>query len=113
MKAIDRPFTNIINGTTQFVVPVFQRDYRWTEAQCEQLWADILAAGASPGDGGHFLGSVVCVATEDSFPGFTRWLLIDGQQRMTNRSERMPCTLPSDESSEPSEPTLMNLSDSW
>src|SRR3989442_14220460 len=27
MKAIDRPFTKIINGTTQFVIPVFQRDY--------------------------------------------------------------------------------------
>jgi hypothetical protein len=23
MKAIDRPFTKIINGTTQFVIPVF------------------------------------------------------------------------------------------
>ena len=26
MKAIDRQFTKIINGTTQFVIPVFQRD---------------------------------------------------------------------------------------
>ena len=31
MKAIDRPFTKIIDGTTQFVIPVFQRDYNWTE----------------------------------------------------------------------------------
>ena len=38
MKAIDRHFTKIINGTTQFVIPVFQRDYSWTEAQCDQLW---------------------------------------------------------------------------
>jgi hypothetical protein len=29
MKAIDRPFTNIINGTSQFVIPVVQRDYTW------------------------------------------------------------------------------------
>ena len=35
MKAIDRPFFNIINGTTQFIIPVFQRDYRWTEQQCD------------------------------------------------------------------------------
>jgi uncharacterized protein with ParB-like and HNH nuclease domain len=28
MKAVNSPFTKIINGTTQFVVPVFQRDYR-------------------------------------------------------------------------------------
>jgi hypothetical protein len=42
MKAVDRPFTKIINGTTQFVIPIFQRDYRWSETRCEHLWRDIL-----------------------------------------------------------------------
>ncbi len=83
MKAIDRPFTKIINGTTQFIIPVFQRDYSWTEAECEQLWKDVLAVAAAPDGRGHFLGSVVYVSTGDSFAGFTRWLLIDGQQRVT------------------------------
>jgi uncharacterized protein with ParB-like and HNH nuclease domain/predicted transport protein len=83
MKAIDRPFTNIINGTTQFVIPVFQRDYSWTEAQCDQLWRDVIRIAAEPTDRGHFLGSVVYVSTGDSSAGFTRWLLIDGQQRLT------------------------------
>ncbi len=83
MKAIDRPFTKIINGTTQFVIPVFQRDYSWTEAECEQLWKDVLAIAAAPHDRGHFLGSVVYVSTGDSSAGFTRWLMIDGQQRVT------------------------------
>lgn len=83
MKAIDCPFTKIINGTTQFVIPVFQRDYKWTEAQCEQLWDDIIAIASDAGDRGHFLGSVVYVSTGDSSAGFTRWLLIDGQQRVT------------------------------
>ena len=66
MHAIDRPFSKIINGATQFVVPVFQRDYRWTETECEQLWNDILAIASNPGERGHFLGSVVYVATDDS-----------------------------------------------
>ncbi len=83
MKAIDRPFTKIINGTTQFVIPVFQRDYSWTEAQCEQLWKDILQIAADATERSHFLGSVVYVSTGDSSAGFTRWLLIDGQQRVT------------------------------
>lgn len=83
MKAIDRPFTKIINGTTQFVIPVFQRDYSWTEAQCEQLWTDILHIADDPTNRGHFLGSVVYVSTGDSSAGFTKWLLIDGQQRVT------------------------------
>ncbi len=83
MKAIDCHFTKIINGTTQFVIPVFQRDYSWTEAQCEQLWRDVLAVAADSTNRGHFLGSVVYVSTGDSSAGFTRWLLIDGQQRVT------------------------------
>ena len=83
MKAIDRSFTKIINGTTQFVIPVFQRDYSWTEAQCEQLWKDVLHIARDGSERGHFLGSVVYVSTGDSSAGFTRWLLIDGQQRVT------------------------------
>ena len=83
MKAIDRPFTKIINGSTQFVIPVFQRDYRWSEAQCEQLWRDILLIAKDETNRGHFMGSVVYVSTGDTAAGFTRWLLIDGQQRVT------------------------------
>jgi len=84
VKAIDSPFTKIINGTTQFVIPVFQRDYTWdAETQCAQLWRDVLRAAGSSGERGHFLGSIVYVATGDTLAGFTRWLLIDGQQRLT------------------------------
>jgi uncharacterized protein with ParB-like and HNH nuclease domain len=45
VQAINRHFAKIINGTTQFVIPVFQRDYSWDEAQCEQLWDDIVRVG--------------------------------------------------------------------
>lgn len=83
MNAVDCPFTKIINGTTQFVIPVFQRDYSWTEAQCGQLWRDILQVARDSSDRKHFLGSVVYISTGDSSAGFTRWLLIDGQQRLT------------------------------
>lgn len=83
MKAIDRPFTRIINGTTQFIIPVFQRDYSWTETQCEQLWKDVLEIARDSTGRGHFMGSVVYVSTGDTSAGFTRWLLIDGQQRVT------------------------------
>ena len=83
MKAIHSPFTKIINGTTQFVVPVFQRDYRWSEDQCEQLWTDILLIAQDTTARQHFLGSLVYVSTGDTSAAFTRWLLIDGQQRLT------------------------------
>lgn len=82
MKALDRQFTKIVNGTTQFVIPVFQRDYSWTDAQCGQLWADIVRVGRDA-NRNHFMGSLVYVSAGDTAAGFTRWLLIDGQQRMT------------------------------
>jgi predicted transport protein len=83
MKAIDRHFTKLINGTTQFVIPVFQRDYSWTDSHCEALWNDIIRVGSDPQSAGHFVGSVVYVPSGDTAAGFTRWLLIDGQQRLT------------------------------
>lgn len=83
MNARDKPFSKIINGASQFVIPVFQRDYSWTEAECEQLWKDILQIANDPTARGHFIGSVVYISTGDTSAAFTRWLLIDGQQRVT------------------------------
>ena len=82
MKAIDQPFTAIINGNRQFVIPVFQRDYSWTLAQCEQLWKDVQRASKGNSEGGHFMGSIVYVGAEVG-AAFQSWLLIDGQQRLT------------------------------
>ena len=81
MKAIDRSFREIIEGTKQFIIPVFQRDYSWEAEQCQRLWDDIMHA--SKGDnGGHFLGSFV-YAEESTGAAFSSWLVIDGQQRLT------------------------------
>lgn len=83
MKAQHVFFPKIMNGASQFVIPVFQRDYSWTEENCRQLWKDILLIAQASGERGHFIGSVVYIQSGDSNAGFARWLLIDGQQRMT------------------------------
>lgn len=83
MKAQHVFFPKIMNGASQFVIPVFQRDYSWTEENCRQLWKDIMLIAVAPGERGHFIGSVVYIQSGDSNAGFSRWLLIDGQQRMT------------------------------
>ena len=82
MKAVNRQFTEIINGSKQFVIPVFQRDYAWTTRQCSQMWDDIMRAGRGTPDSGHFMGSIVYVGTETAGAAFSTWLVIDGQQRM-------------------------------
>ena len=89
MKANDEQFTKIINGTCQFVIPVFQRDYTWqAEPHCAQLWNDIVRVART--NEKHFIGSMVYIATRDTSAGFTRWLLIDGQQRLTTLTTILP-----------------------
>lgn len=83
MKAEDTLVTNLLEGAKQFIVPIFQRDYSWGTKHCLQLWKDVIRVGSDPNVKGHFLGSVVYVAAEDNTATITRWLLIDGQQRMT------------------------------
>ena len=83
MKAINRPFTDIINGNRQFIIPVFQRDFSWTHEQCEQLWRDVGRASTGEADGTHFMGSIVYIGADLSSAAFQSWLLIDGQQRLT------------------------------
>lgn len=86
MNAQDLPLTQQLDGTKQFIVPIFQRDYSWGTKHCQQLWNDIVRVGADPKARAHFLGSVVYIAAEDSQAAIPRWLLIDGQQRLTTVS---------------------------
>ena len=83
MNAQDQPITQVLNGAKQFIVPIFQRDYSWGTKQCKQLWDDIIRVGSDENVKSHFLGSVVYVAAEETNAAITRWLLIDGQQRIT------------------------------
>ena len=80
MKAIDNPLVQFVNGTKQFIIPAFQRDYSWTTEEWQQMWDDIVRAGTSDGD--HFIGSVVYIAG-DTAAVFSSWLVVDGQQRLT------------------------------
>ena len=80
MQAIKNPFVALVNGTKQFIIPTFQRDYSWTTEQCQHMWDDIVRAGSSDGD--HFIGSFVYVAGNTAAV-FSSWLVVDGQQRLT------------------------------
>jgi len=83
MDAKDLPITTLLDGAKQFIVPIFQRDYSWGTKQCQTLWDDIIRVGSDHNTKGHFLGSVVYIAAEENTADLTRWLLIDGQQRLT------------------------------
>jgi uncharacterized protein with ParB-like and HNH nuclease domain len=87
MKASETHLGKILEGTNQFVVPLFQRPYTWDESRWKVLWSDLVelcedeveTSRAKP----HFLGSIVTVPTRSVPEGVTKYLLIDGQQRLT------------------------------
>jgi uncharacterized protein with ParB-like and HNH nuclease domain len=67
---------------TNFVIPIYQRNYDWTEAECKQLFNDIINAGET--ETAHFIGSIVFIKDNIYTTNETKKLsIIDGQQRLT------------------------------
>lgn len=83
MQAQDRPFTQLLEGAKQFIIPIFQRTYSWELEHCAQLWDDIVRIGVNDNLQTHFVGSVVYIPEEGVDATIPRWLVIDGQQRIT------------------------------
>lgn len=73
-----------LNGNDKkFVIPVYQRAYSWKKGDCELLLSD-LESVYEKGSQTHFFGSIVYVA--NNLAGYTEYIIIDGQQRITTVS---------------------------
>ena len=87
MKAVEARLFDFLKNSPQFMIPIYQRTYSWTERECLQLWEDIIRTGNHDEVPAHFVGSIVYVekglyqVTETS-----PLLVIDGQQRLTTFS---------------------------
>lgn len=84
MKATEANLLKFLKKSPQFVIPIYQRNYSWTEEQCRQLWTDLLRAGRLETVTAHFIGSIVYV--ERGLSNVVQQealLVIDGQQRLT------------------------------
>lgn len=89
MQATPRKLLDLFGNTLRYVVPIFQRHYVWTrDDQWEPLWENIIEKltvrlkkeQATP----HFLGALILDAVRSqSTKEVTRFLVIDGQQRIT------------------------------
>lgn len=86
MKAQDLQLTQLLEGSKQFVIPIFQRSYSWDEGNCRQLWDDIIRVGKNVELNTHFIGSAVYIPETNVDAAIPRWLVIDGQQRITTVS---------------------------
>lgn len=85
MKASEINLNRFLSQSdTQFIIPVYQRNYDWSHAQCKQLLDDILEIGVNSNMTAHFIGSIVYVHDDVySASGIRELTIIDGQQRLT------------------------------
>jgi len=83
MQAKETKLQDIIEGTKQYVIPLFQRTYSWTPKEWEVLWKDLVELCESENPRTHFIGSIVNMPTVSVPEGVAKYLLIDGQQRLT------------------------------
>jgi len=84
MKATEATLLAFLKKSPQFVIPIYQRTYSWTEKECRQLWDDIVRAGSNDSVTVHFVGSIVYIETGLSqVTQQAPLLVIDGQQRLT------------------------------
>jgi hypothetical protein len=91
VKADTVEVLGLFQTDVRYLVPIYQRNYKWDELeQWAPLWSDlvdvaedVLELGETGDVGDHFLGAIVC----DQVPAFGRDAkaisVIDGQQRLT------------------------------
>ncbi len=82
MEARNSNLDNLIKlNDIQFVIPVYQRNYDWTEKHCKVLLNDIIEAGKNRKE--HFIGSIVYVNDNKPATSVKELIVVDGQQRLT------------------------------
>ena len=87
MKATEAKLLEFMKKSPQFVIPIYQRTYSWTERECRQLWDDIIRTGENEEINAHFVGSIVYIEKGlYSITSQSPLLVIDGQQRLTTLS---------------------------
>jgi uncharacterized protein with ParB-like and HNH nuclease domain len=86
MEATPTQIINYFSGFKQNLVPLFQRPYTWGEREWKTLWEDIITFYDSPEEdlkSTHFMGAVVTMPARSVPVGVSKFMVIDGQQRLT------------------------------
>lgn len=86
MKPSIRTLGEILYAPSQYVIPVFQRNYRWEEPQWDKLWESLVEIQAPEKRGNHFMGFLVFVPGLAEPGKNNTFHLIDGQQRLATVS---------------------------
>ena len=74
-----QPISNIMNRNTKYVIPGYQRSYKWTKDNVEEFLQDVWSS-CECRDKAYFLGSIICCTVEKD--GQEVYEIVDGQQRL-------------------------------
>lgn len=77
MQAMKETLKKFISADTNFIIPVYQRNYDWKKENCKQLLLDIKQNINK--ELSHFIGTF-CTKNESRY----NIIIIDGQQRLTS-----------------------------
>lgn len=89
MDAKDHPVISVLSDQRRFMVPIYQRQYSWTEKHWTAFWEDVLAKAEEVQQGKpkfkHYMGALIIAPGTDGYiVGATpRVQVVDGQQRLT------------------------------
>ena len=91
MQSNDIDFLDLLNGQVQYVVPRWQRRYRWGRPDIERLAQDLLAVAAAGEESAHY-GGTLLTFLEPGPAGVVKTIrVVDGQQRLTTVSILLAC----------------------
>ena len=93
MQAQHIEFLQLFNGPVQYVVPRWQRRYRWGQSDIERLVADLVTVGESADpDAAHYSGTLLTFPEPGAPAGVVKLIrVVDGQQRLTTVSILLAC----------------------
>jgi len=83
MEASPTKVIQYFNGEKQNLIPLFQRAYTWKKENWESLWNDLMVQYDLGESGTHFMGAIVSIPALAVPVGVSKFLIIDGQQRLT------------------------------
>jgi alkylated DNA nucleotide flippase Atl1 len=90
VAARETTLQELLEGSKQYQVPLYQRTYSWKQSQFERLWRDVSQLAedrVDQPDLTHFIGSLVLAPSPANGPaGMAEFLVVDGQQRLTTLS---------------------------
>lgn len=86
MQASPARVIEYFNGEKQNIIPLFQRPYTWVKKDWKTLWEDVLVQYDLEDSATHFMGAIVSLPAKSVPVGVSKYLIIDGQQRLSTIS---------------------------